>query len=374
MSISYILPYLPVNTYRIEYLFTAYGKASRSLARLDGMLSEKSYANVLLSPMMTQEAVLSSRIEGTRSTIDEVYSLEAGEEFTEAQKLDVQEILNYREAMRFATHSLSERGLTLGLIKDMHAILLQSVRGQNKRTGLVRDTQNWIGAPGSSIEQATYVPPPPTTVESYLENWIENATSNEVDPLLQSGILHAQFELIHPFHDGNGRVGRLLIPLYLHSQGLLERPVFYLSEYFETHREEYIDSLNALHQDPTAWEPWLLFFLQAVDEQARENMRRAAAMQRLYKELQTEFPNITKSASYGLLLDAIFESPIFSKPKISACINEVNTATVQRMINSLVDAGILRIRTNGAGRRASTYQLQELSRIAQGLPIERFDY
>ena len=374
MSISYILPYLPVNTYRIEYLFTAYGKASRSLARLDGMLSEKSYANVLLSPMMTQEAVLSSRIEGTRSTIDEVYSLEAGEEFTEAQKLDVQEILNYREAMRFATHSLSERGLTLGLIKDMHAILLQSVRGQNKRPGLVRDTQNWIGAPGSSIEQATYVPPPPTTVESYLENWIENATSNEVDPLLQSGILHAQFELIHPFHDGNGRVGRLLIPLYLHSQGLLERPVFYLSEYFETHREEYIDSLNALHQDPTAWEPWLLFFLQAVDEQARENMRRAAAMQRLYKELQTEFPNITKSASYGLLLDAIFESPIFSKPKISACINEVNTATVQRMINSLVDAGILRIRTNGAGRRASTYQLQELSRIAQGLPIERFDY
>lgn len=374
MSISYILPYLPVNTYRIEYLFTAYGKASRSLARLDGMLSEKSYANVLLSPMMTQEAVLSSRIEGTRSTIDEVYSLEAGEEFTEAQKLDVQEILNYREAMRFATHSLSERGLTLGLIKDMHAILLQSVRGQNKRPGLVRDTQNWIGAPGSSIEQATYVPPPPTTVESYLENWIENATSNEVDPLLQSGILHAQFELIHPFHDGNGRVGRLLIPLYLHSQGLLERPVFYLSEYFETHREEYIDSLNALHQDPTAWEPWLLFFLQAVDEQARENMRRAAAMQRLYKELQTEFPNITKSASYGLLLDAIFESPIFSKPKISACINEVNTATVQRMINSLVDAGILHIRTNGAGRRASTYQLQELSRIAQGLPIERFDY
>lgn len=374
MSVSYILPYLPVNTYRIEYLFTAYGKASRSLARLDGMLSEKSYANVLLSPMMTQEAVLSSRIEGTRSTIDEVYSLEAGEEFTEAQKLDVQEILNYREAMRFATHSLSERGLTLGLIKDMHARLLQSVRGQNKRPGLVRDTQNWIGAPGSSIEQATYVPPPPTTVESYLENWIENATSNEVDPLLQSGILHAQFELIHPFHDGNGRVGRLLIPLYLHSKGLLERPVFYLSEYFETHREEYIDSLNALHQDPTAWEPWLLFFLQAVDEQARENMRRAAAMQRLYKELQTEIPNITKSASCGLLLDAIFETPIFSKPKISACINEVNTATVQRMINSLVDAGILHIRTNGAGRRASTYQLQELSRIAQGLPIERFDY
>ena len=374
MSNTYILPYLPINTYSVEHLFSAYGKAGRSLARLDGMLSEKSYANVLLSPMMTQEAVLSSRIEGTRSTIDEVYSLEAGEESTEAQKLDVQEILNYREAMRFATHSLKDRGLTLGLIKEMHAILFQSVRGQNKHPGLVRVTQNWIGAPGSSIEQATYVPPSPATVEAYLENWMENAISDEVDPLLQSGILHAQFELIHPFHDGNGRVGRLLIPLYLHSKGLLERPVFYLSEYFEAHREEYIDCLNALHQDPTAWEPWLLFFLRAVDEQARENMRRAAAMQRLYKELQTEFPNITNSASCGLLLDAIFESPIFSKPIISARIHEVNTATIHRMINSLVDAGILHMRINGAGRRAATYQLRELSLIAQGLPIERFDY
>lgn len=374
MSNTYILPYLPINTYSVEHLFSAYGKAGRSLVRLDGMLSEKNYANVLLSPMMTQEAVLSSRIEGTRSTIDEVYSLEAGEESTEAQKLDVQEILNYREAMRFATHSLKDRGLTLGLIKEMHAILLQSVRGQNKHPGLVRETQNWIGAPGSSIEQATYVPPSPATVEAYLENWMENAISDEVDPLLQSGILHAQFELIHPFHDGNGRVGRLLIPLYLHSKGLLERPVFYLSEYFEAHREEYIDCLNALQQDPTAWEPWLLFFLRAVDEQARENMRRAAAMQRLYKELQTEFPNITNSASCSLLLDAIFESPIFSKPIISARIHEVNTATIHRMINSLVDAGILHMRKNGAGRRAATYQLRELSLIAQGLPIERFDY
>lgn len=374
MSNTYILPYLPIHTYSVEHLFSAYGKADRSLARLNGMLSEKSYANVLLSPMMTQEAVLSSRIEGTRSTIDEVYSLEAGEESTEAQKLDVQEILNYRKAMRFATHSLKDRGLTLGLIKEMHAILLQSVRGQNKHPGLVRDTQNWIGAPGSSIEQATYVPPSPATVEAYLENWMENAISDEVDPLLQSGILHAQFELIHPFHDGNGRVGRLLIPLYLHSKGLLERPVFYLSEYFEAHREEYIDCLNALHQNPTAWEPWLLFFLRAVDEQARENMRRAAAMQRLYKELQTEFPNITNSASCGLLLDAIFENPIFSKPIISGRIHEVNTATIHRMINSLLDAGILHMRTNGAGRRAATYQLRELSLIAQGLPIERFDY
>ena len=123
------------------------------------MLRRRSYANVLLSPMMTQEAVLSSRIEGTRSTIDEVYSREAGEEATEEQRLDVQEILNYREAMRYATYSLGDRGLTLGLVKEMHAILLQSGRGRNKRPGLVRDTQNWIGSPGSTIEQATYVPP-----------------------------------------------------------------------------------------------------------------------------------------------------------------------------------------------------------------------
>lgn len=374
MGDTYILPYLPVSGYSLERLFTAYGKASRSLARFDGMLSRRSYANVLLSPMMTQEAVLSSKIEGTRSTIDEVYSLEAGEASTEAQKRDVQEILNYREAMRYATNSLSDRGLTLGLVKEMHAILLQSVRGQNKRPGLVRDTQNWIGAPGSTIDQATYVPPPPATVDAYLENWMENAESDAVDPLIQCGILHAQFELIHPFHDGNGRVGRLFIPLYLHSKGLLERPVFYLSEYFESHREQYIDSLNALHRDPNAWEPWLLFFLKAIDEQAIENMRRAAAMQRLYKELQLQLPTIVNSASCGLLLDAMFETPIFSKPSISGRIPDVNTATVQRMINSLVDANVLHVRVQGSGRRATTYHLRDLSLIAQGQPIARFVY
>jgi Fic family protein len=169
-----------------------HSKANRSLARLDGMLRKRNYANVLLSPMMTQEAVLSSRIEGTRSTIDEVYSLEAGEESTEEQRLDVQEILNYREAMRYATASLENRGLTLGLVKEMHAILLQSGRGQNKRPGLVRNTQNWIGSPGSTIEQASYVPPAPATVDAYLENWIENAATDTVDPLIQSGILHAR--------------------------------------------------------------------------------------------------------------------------------------------------------------------------------------
>ena len=374
MASPYILPYLPLTDYHREHLFTAHAKANRNLARLDGMLSARSYANVLLSPMMTQEAVLSSRIEGTHSTIDEVYSLEAGEDSTEVQQGDVQEILNYREAMRHATRCLNERGLTAGLIREMHAILLQSVRGQHKHPGQIRNTQNWIGTPGSSIDQATYVPPDPTTVEAYLDNWIENAGADDIDPLLQCGILHAQFELIHPFHDGNGRVGRLLIPLYLHSKGILERPVFYLSEYFEKHREQYIDKLNALHRHPDSWDSWLLFFLQAVEEQARENMRRAAAMQRLYQELREDFPEITHSAACGSLLDALFESPIFSKPGIASRIAGVNQATVQRMINALVDGGLLHQRTSGAGRRAATYQLRELTLIAQGLPIKRFEY
>jgi len=166
----------------------------------------------------------------------------------------------------------------------------------------------------------------------------------------------------------------LFIPLYLHSKGLLERPTFYLSEYFEKHRDQYIDRLNALHRDASAWDSWLLFFLGAVDEQAKENMRRAAAMQRLYKELQTDLPRITNSAACGMLLDAMFETPIFSKPQISSRITAVNTATVQRMINSLVEAKVLHMRTSGAGRRAGTYQLRELTLIAQGLPISRFDY
>ncbi len=202
--------------------------------------------NLLLAPMTTQEAVQSSRIEGAMSTLDDVYETEAGDKAERAvMQEDVNEVLNYRNALEYGTACLAERGITLGLIREMHTMLLDGVRGQGKKPGGIRETQNWIGRRGCTLSEASYVPPAPERLTDYLENWVGYAHAQDLDPLLKAGIQHAQFELIHPFHDGNGRV---FIPLYLTSTGVLDAPNFYLSEYFEQHRDEYTGALNQLHR------------------------------------------------------------------------------------------------------------------------------
>lgn len=368
------LPHLPVQNLNIALYQKEFGLANRLLARYDGMTSFAAYSDVLLSPLMTQEAVLSSRIEGTQSTIDEVYSQEAGEVADELHQRDVHEILNYRAALRYGTYCLSERGITLGLMKELHAQLLASVRGQQKTPGQIRLTQNWIGSRGCTIEEATYVPPPPETVETYLENWIHTVNSDEQDPLIQVGILHAQFELIHPFLDGNGRVGRLFIPLYLCNKGVLRRPHFFISEYFEEHRNEYTGTLNALSKSADAWNEWIRFFLRAVAAQAEENIRRSSAMQKLYQMLQEDFRKVINSAFAQPLLEAVFRNPIFTKPQLLEQMKELKPASLQRMVDVLVKADFLQIKRPAAGRKPAIYQLPELTRIAEGKPIRFFDY
>ena len=293
---------------------------------------------------------------------------------TEAQERDVQEIKNYREALRYANLNVYDRGLTLGLIKEIHAILLDSVRGKDKTPGLIRTTQNWIGARGCSIEEASYVPPSPVAVESYLENWLEYLSTDNEHPIIKAGILHAQFELIHPFNDGNGRVGRLLIPLILTCKHTLCRPAFYLSEYFERYRDLYTKHLNNLHQSQDAWQEWILFFLEAVNVQAQENNRRANAMVKLHTELKTKVRKITNSP-YGVpLLDAIFETPIFKKTHMCKRIPELTSSSLQRMVDLLVKEEILTIKSPARGRTPAFYQLAEVTKIAEGRPIRSWEY
>lgn len=374
MSTSYILPYLPPTPPEKKGLFQVFGDAVSSISRYDGMIFNMSYANVLLSPLMVQEAVLSSKIEGTQTTLDEVYAMEAGEIGNEAQYRDVQEIKNYRDALRYAGSCIHDRGITLGLIKELHAILLNSVRGKDKTPGLVRTTQNWIGARGCRIEEASYVSPSPAVVESYLENWLNYMELGDEHPLILAAILHAQFELIHPFNDGNGRMGRLLIPLILTYKHILCRPAFYLSEYFEKHREEYTGHLNALHQEPDAWQNWIEFFLKAVHIQAQENNRRANAMVKLHSELKGRVREITKSPYGVLLLDAIFETPIFSKKHMCQRVPQLTASSLQRMVDLLLKDEILSIKSPSKGRTPALYQLAEVTKIAEGQPIQYWEY
>src|ERR1700722_18231116 len=252
-----------------ESLIPSIAPPNRALASFNGALYGMPNAELLLSPLTTQEAVLSSKIEGTLATFGEVLKFEAGEEpKQEERRLDIQEILNYRTALQVAEQELRGRPFNLNLLLSLHGVLLDSVRGRNKARGRFRTVQNWIGRPGSSIREATYIPPAPSKLRSLLDNWEKSYHADRPDPLVQLAMIHGQFEVIHPFIDGNGRLGRILIPLFLFERGLLSRPVFYLSAYIEEHQDEYASALGALssrHDD--AWNRWVEFFLKGLTEQ-----------------------------------------------------------------------------------------------------------
>src|SRR5690554_3520177 len=266
----------------------------------------------MLSPLTQQEAVLSSKIEGTQATVEEVLEREAGQKFDDQKNEDINEILNYRKALRLSQDYLKDgRPITLSLLLQLHGILLDSVRGQHKSPGQFRKEQNWIGRAGCTIEQATFVPPNPLQLPNYLEHWEHYLQVDDFDVLAQTAIVHAQFELIHPFKDGNGRIGRLLIPLFLYQTKTLSRPMFYLSAYLESHRDVYYDRLRCISAEGD-WDGWIEFFLEAVIVQARSNTEKARAILQLYEEMKRRIEQTTNSP-YGLrLLDTIFARAIFS--------------------------------------------------------------
>lgn len=370
MKMPFLPSPLPVQGLDANVFVEVLGEANRELCRYDGMVRTLINPDMLLSPFMTQEAVLSSKIEGTQATIDEVYEQDAGVSFSENKEEDICEIKNYRAALRFASHSLNERPLTLGLVREIHRILLDGVRGSGKSPGLFREIQNWIGSRGCTLEQATYLPPDPVHLNALMENWLEYmANQTQIDPLVQSAVIHVQFEMIHPFLDGNGRIGRLMIPLFLYAKGILHRPMFYMSAYLEAHREEYYRRLNAVHEE-NKWNEWISFFLRAVREQAVENTRRATDINKLHEQLKGDFRNATHSEYAHLLLDCLFETPVFTRPQIIDKMKEKeNTCqdtTVRNLLNQIIGAGLVRMVKKGRGRKPAIFALEELLQIASG--------
>ena len=208
----YVPHALPLAGLDLARLIRKIGPANAALARYDGLLQSVVNPGVMLSPLTNREAVLSSKIEGTQATVDEVLEYEAGMEFEGAKEQDIREIVNYRKALTLATDVLADRPLSLALIRSMHAVLMDSVRGEGKSPGQFRVNQNWLGSEGCEIDQATFVPPSPLQLLDHLEAFEHYLATDDVDPLVQVAVVHAQFELIHPFKDGNGRIGRLLIP------------------------------------------------------------------------------------------------------------------------------------------------------------------
>jgi len=362
---------LPLSGLDYERLLPLVGKANAAVARYDGLLQSIPNPDIMLSPLTTREAVLSSKIEGTQATVDEVLEQEAGLAKEGEKYKDIQEIINYRTALYAARKQLESYPIRLGFVRELHRILMSSVRGQDKTPGAFRRDQNWIGSFGSPIEAATFVPPHPLQLESHLQDWEGYLELDDIDPVLQTAVVHAQFELIHPFKDGNGRIGRILIPLFLYQKRVLSQPMFYLSEYLEEHREEYYSRLQALSAAGD-WDGWIAFFLRAVVAQAEQNGERVAAIRALYEEMKLAIQAATRSQYSVHLLDAIFSKPIFPS---SALVKQlkgshgIHEKTTPGLIRQLAKAGILQVMREGSGRRPTVYCFPRLLNLAEGRKI-----
>lgn len=337
------------------------GPANRVIARYDGLLQSIPNPAVLLSPLTTQEAVLSSKIEGTQATLEEVLRYEADPKRETRHYQDIREIINYRKAMAYAVEELEERPLSLNLLKKIHSILMDSVRGQNKSRGNFRKVQNWIGKPGSPQEEARFIPPDPLKLPDYLDDFEKYLHHEDDDVIVQAGIIHAQFEILHPFLDGNGRIGRILIPLFIYSKGVLHQPMFYISAYLEANRAEYYDKLKEI-SDNDSWEKWITFFLKAVIEQANRNTDKAQQILELYNNMKQKIVDYTHSQYALQALDCLFTVPIFSSRDFQKQ-SDIPKASAARIIKVLKEEDVIETLEEARGRKPAIYLFRRLIEI-----------
>jgi Fic family protein len=362
-------PYIPktlpldMTTWNWQALLPLVGLANRKLAYYDGVLSSIINPTIFLSPLETKEAVLSSQIEGTMTTVDEVLKFEVNVvPDNETKRQDIREVLNYRSAMRKSTDWLNrDMHVNSTLIANINKELMAGVRGANKNHGQIRKQQNWIGRYNAPIEKALYIPPEPLGLNDYLNNLLTNLQREDQEPIIQIAIIHAQFELIHPFLDGNGRTGRILIPLFLWQKKMIQSPVFYISEYLEENRERYYETLRLISEKGD-WERWVCFFLQAVATQAERNALKAKQVLSLYQKLKTQVRAISNSL-YGIkILDTIFANPIIESTRFIK-MSGMNSQTGRRVINRLKDEEVFFTFQAAAGNRPEILVFKELMEI-----------
>lgn len=337
-------------------------EVNREIGKYNGLLHSIPNTEVIFSPLTTQEAVLSSRIEGTQATLEDVLEFEAKEYKNVANYEDIEEVRNYRRALD-ETFNKVEKGfpLSLRLIKEMHKTLMQGVRGENRDPGNFRRIQNWIGKPNSTMATADFVPPAPDKLMEHLDNLEKYLHYDEKDKLIQLAIIHAQFEIIHPFLDGNGRIGRLLIPIFLFEKEILSKPLFYISAYFEADRTSYYDKLRSVSKSGS-WDEWIEFFLVAVNEQLKKTIRLAREVIELHNSLKQEIMDITGSKYAIKILDFLFEKPVFTSRNFRVALG-AKPPVVKRNMDKLARNNIIEIIEKGAGNKPSVYRFSRLFNV-----------
>jgi len=334
-------PVLPLDAELVRRL----SEADRALGELAGLGRATPNPHLLIGPFVRREAVLSSRIEGTQTDIANLYAYEAGQlalpglEPAPAES-DVREVLNYVRTLEYGLNRVNTLPVSLRLIRELHEHLMAGVRGEKATPGEFRRSQNWIGRPGCTLDDADYVPPPVPDMQQSLDAFEKYLHSgNDYPPLVRLALIHYQFEAIHPFLDGNGRIGRLLISHLLVTWNLLPMPLLYLSAYFERFHQDYYDKLLAI-SERAAWSDWLLFFLQGVAEQAQDAIARAKRLQDLQHEWREKLTQARASALLLRLADSLFQSPVITIPQAQRLL-DVTYRSAQLNVEKLIEAGIL---------------------------------
>lgn len=312
-------------------------EADRKLGRLDGITQILPNPELFVAMYVQKEAVLSSQIEGTQASLTDV--LEIG--MKDEKREDITEVVNYVNAMYYGLYRLKEFPLCLRLIREIHEKLLENGRGSNRNPGEFRKTQNWIGSAGSTLKSARFVPPTVPDMKKALDDLEEFFHEEDYIPaLIKISLIHAQFESIHPFLDGNGRMGRLLITFWLCQQEILSQPLLYLSYYFKKNRLEYYDRLMAVREKGD-WEGWIKFFLKGVSFTADEATRTAKEILSLKSRCEDMITNYGLTAAHNLLLEELFVHPVITKKRVIDILN-VSYPTVSKIVDDFCKANILR--------------------------------
>jgi len=355
-------PLPPILTWSPELVSTL-SQADRALGELAGLGRSLPNPHLLIRPFVRREAVLSSRIEGTRTSLADLYVYETGQLAMFEPRPDVREVYNYVQALEYALERLRTLPLSLRLIREIHARLMEEARGEERTPGEFRRRQNWIGPMNCGLEDAVFVPPPAPEMHEALDDFEKflHAPSS-LPPLVRLGLIHYQFEAIHPFLDGNGRIGRLLITLLLCAWDLLPEPLLYLSAYFDARRQRYYDLLLAVSQRGS-WTDWIAFFLRGVTEQARDGVARAERLQDLRERYRERFQAARTAARLLQVVDLLFAQPVLTIGRVAEDL-KVSFPTASQYVDQLEEAGVLREITGQA--RSRVYRADEVLAVIEG--------
>lgn len=363
-AVHYHLGHFPPGALDLGRLMPGLLAATSALARYDQMLRSMHNSELFLAPLRGQEAVISSRMEGTISTLDEILQLEAeyGEDGDAAgsateYRSDVMETVLYRRALNTAQLRITQgQPLSESLIKTAHHQLLSVGRGASKSPGAYKREQNYVGERGS--RRVSFVPIAPEHLGSGMEALFRLIDDAAMPVLLRTALAHAEFEALHPFEDGNGRVGRMLITLMLWTGGAIGEPHFYISRYFEDRKDEYIERLRCVSSD-LDWNGWCAFFLDAVEQQAISNLEAAQEIRAFYEEMKPRFTELLASKFAVAALDYLFSQPVFSNSRFTRE-SGIPGQTAARFTRVLLAEGLLQTVREPAGRRSAIYRFEPL--------------